>query len=220
MAPSLPTDAVPAYQIDAHCKALGVEAVQGLRFVCSDMWKPTRHLGIIGLSSKGPLRFERRPVPDDIVLRNVVENDLAILFDQQRDPEASHMAAFVSRDPADWDAFLKHWTRILADPTVTMKVIVWGGQVVGSVGSFEWEGKPQVTYWIAKQHWGKGIATRALVEFLRQVERRPLYASAASDNAASIRVLQKCGFTIYGSTKSYAGARREEIEEVMLQLKA
>jgi RimJ/RimL family protein N-acetyltransferase len=159
-------------------------------------------------------------MPDDIVLRNVVESDLAILFDQQRDPEANWMAAFISRDPSDWDAFLKHWRRILADPTATVKAIVCGGQVVGSVGSFDWEGKPHVTYWIAKQHWGKGTATHALVEFLRQVERRPLYASAAADNAASIRVVQKCGFTIYGSTKSYAGARGGEIEEVMLQLKA
>jgi RimJ/RimL family protein N-acetyltransferase len=164
--------------------------------------------------------IRKAPVPDNIVLRNIVESDLAILFDQQRDPDAAYMAAFISRDTSDWDAFLKHWTRILADPTVTMKAIVFGGQVVGSVGSFEWEGKPQVTYWIGKQHWGKGIATRALVKFLRELERRPLYASAASDNAASIRVLQKCGFRICGNTKSYAGARRGEIEEVMLQLES
>jgi hypothetical protein len=67
---------------------------------------------------------------DNLVLRNVVESDLAIFFDQQRDPDASHMAAFVSRDPSDWDIFLTHWTRILADPTVTMKMIVFSGQVL------------------------------------------------------------------------------------------
>jgi RimJ/RimL family protein N-acetyltransferase len=159
-------------------------------------------------------------VPDDLVLRNVVESDLPILFDQQRDPDASHMAAFISRDPSDWDVFLTHWTRILADPTVTMKTIVYGGQVVGSVGSFEWEGKLQVTYWIGKEHWGKGIATRALAEFLRHLKRRPLYASAAGDNVASIRVLQKGGFMICGYAKSFAGARGAEIEEVMLHLEA
>jgi len=47
-----------------------------------------------------------------------------------------------------------------------MKAILSGGRVVGSVGSFELEGKPQVTYWIGKEHWGKGIATWALAEFL------------------------------------------------------
>jgi RimJ/RimL family protein N-acetyltransferase len=159
-------------------------------------------------------------VADDLVLRNIVESDLPILFDQQRDPDASHMAAFISRDPSDGGVFLTHWTRILADPAVTMKTIVYGGQVVGSVGSFEWEGKPQVTYWIGKAHWGKGIATRALAEFLQHLKRRPLYASAAGDNVASIRVLQKCGFMICGYAKSFAGARGAEIEEVMLQLEA
>jgi RimJ/RimL family protein N-acetyltransferase len=53
---------------------------------------------------------------------------------------------------------------------------------------------------------------------VRDLKTRPLYASAARDNAASIRVLEKCGFTIRGSAKAFAGARGEEIEEVMLHL--
>ena len=89
-----------------------------------------------------------------------------------------------------------------------MKAILSGGRVVGSVGSFELEGKPQVTYRIGKEHWGKGIATWAFAEFLRHVKWRPLYASAANDNLASIRVLQKCGFMVCGHTKGFAGARR------------
>ncbi len=157
---------------------------------------------------------------DDLVLRDVGESDLAILFDHQRDPDASYMAAFVSRDPSDWEAFLKHWKRILADPTVTMKAILCSSRVVGSVGSFELEGKPQVTYWIAKEHWGKGIATKALMELLRHVKRRPLYASAANDNLASIRVLRKCGFAVCGQAKGFAGARGAVIEEVMFELLA
>jgi RimJ/RimL family protein N-acetyltransferase len=158
------------------------------------------------------------PAAEDLVLRDLEGSDLPVLFEQQRDPEANWMAAFVSRDPADRDAFLEHWRRILGDPTVTMKVIVRNGEVVGSVGSFLWEGRPQVTYWVGKQYWGQGIATHALAKFVRDLKTRPLYASAARDNAASIRVLEKCGFTISGSAKAFAGARGEEIEEVMLRL--
>src|SRR5215469_5779415 len=153
-----------------------------------------------------------------MVLRDVDDSDLYVLFEQQRDPEANWMAAFVSRDPSDRDAYLTHWRRVLADPTATLKAIVRNGELVGSVGSFLSEGKPQVTYWIGKQYWGQGIATRALAEFVRDLKTRPLYASAARDNAASIRVLEKCGFTIRGSTMAFAGARGEEIEEVMLHL--
>ena len=55
-------------------------------------------------------------------------------------------------------------------------------------------------------------------EFLGYVKVRPLYAWAAKDNIASIRVLQKCGFTISGEDKGFANARGGEVEEVILIL--
>lgn len=153
-----------------------------------------------------------------LVLRDLEESDLPLLFEQQRVPEANWMAAFVSRDPSDRNAFFEHWRQVLVDPTAIIKAIIRNGELVGSVGSFLWDGKPQVTYWIAKPHWGQGIATRALMQFVQSLAIRPLYASAARDNAASIRVLEKCGFTIRGSARAFAAARHEEIEEVLLQL--
>jgi RimJ/RimL family protein N-acetyltransferase len=99
---------------------------------------------------------------NSIVLRKVTENDLPILFEHQKDPEAVRMAAFVSRDPSDRDAFLAHWTRILSDQTVVVRVILWEGRVAGIVGSYLFEGKSQVTYWVGKEFWGMGIATQAL----------------------------------------------------------
>jgi RimJ/RimL family protein N-acetyltransferase len=151
-------------------------------------------------------------------LRDVAESDLPIIFEHQKDPEASRMAAFVSRDPSDRDAFLTHWRRILSDPSVIKKSILWNGQVVGTVGIFAWDGKPQVTYWIGKEFWGKGIATQALTELLRLVNNRPLYASTAKDNVASIRVLQKCGFAMRGSTRAFARIRDKEVDEVFFEL--
>lgn len=48
---------------------------------------------------------------------------------------------------------------------------------------------------------------------------RPLYARAAKDNVASIRVLEKCGFRISGYERAFANARGEEIEEAILELR-
>lgn len=157
-------------------------------------------------------------MPHALILRDLTKSDLPILFEHQNDPEAARMAAFLSRDPSDRRAFMKHWKRILADPTVTNKIILWNGEVAGSIGSFLWDGKPQITYWLGKAFWGNGIATMALTEFLSIFNTRPLYASAASDNAASTRVLEKCGFALRGSGKAYAGARGAEIEEVFFEL--
>lgn len=155
---------------------------------------------------------------NSIVLRDAEESDLPILFEYQKDPDASWMAAFLPRDPTDRDAFLAHWRRILSDPAVIVKAVVWNGQVAGTVGSFVAGGEPQVTYWIGKEFWGNGIATQALRELLRMLTTRPLYASAASDNVASMRVLEKCGFVMRGSARAFAEVRGAEIDEVFFEL--
>lgn len=154
-----------------------------------------------------------------VALREVTDADLPIFFEQQLDPEANHMAAFSARDPSDRDAFMAHWRKILADDSIIKRTILFEGHVAGNIVSFEHEGKREVGYWVGREHWGKGIATRALTAFLGVVAERPLYAAAASDNVASIRVLEKCGFTITGYGKWFSNARGEEIEEAILVLR-
>ncbi len=157
--------------------------------------------------------------PDnDVRLRDVEAGDLPIFFDHQTDPVACHMAAFTVEDPADLDAFVARWARILADEAITAKTILFGGQVAGHVLSFEQGGRREVSYWVGRSFWGRGIATRALSWLLEDLETRPLYARAAKDNVASIRVLEKCGFTIAGEDKGFANARGEEVEEYILEL--
>jgi RimJ/RimL family protein N-acetyltransferase len=158
---------------------------------------------------------------DDLYLRDVVEDDLALFFDFQLDRAANYMAAFIARDPTDREAFTAHWKKILADPTTINRSIVCDGQVVGSVSSYVESGKPEVTYWIGKAHWGRGIATRALAAFLVEANTtRPIYARVARDNLGSRRVLEKCGFRIIGEMKGFAGARGKEIEELHMELDA
>lgn len=131
------------------------------------------------------------------------------------------MAAFTPKDPADREAFTAHWDRILADATVVIRTVVLDGQVAGSVLSYEECGKPEVSYWIGRAYWGQGVATRALADFLEHANAtRPIYARVAKDNVASIRVLEKCGFTTVSEETGFANARGEEIAELVLELKA
>jgi RimJ/RimL family protein N-acetyltransferase len=154
-----------------------------------------------------------------VVLREVQAEDLPLFFDYQLDPEANHMAAFTAKDPTDQQAFMAHWTRNLGDETSTIRTILFEGQVVGSVSSYEeTAGHPEVTYWLGKPYWGQGLATAALRAFLVQVTVRPIYARAAKDNRGSLRVLEKCGFTRIGEDRGFANARGQEIEEWLLRL--
>jgi len=159
---------------------------------------------------------------NEVALREVRPADLPVLFEYQQDPVANRMAAFTAKDPADRTAFEEHWTRILADPAVTMRVILLEEEVIGTVGSFldpEF-GKREVTYWIGRAYWGRGLATKALSRFLEQEATRPLYARAARDNAPSLRVLEKCGFARVSAARGWANARGEVIDEVILGLAA
>jgi RimJ/RimL family protein N-acetyltransferase len=156
----------------------------------------------------------------DVQLRDMTESDLAIFFEFQLDPEARHMAAFTARDPTDREAYMAHQTRNLADPSKINKTVLLDGQVAGSIFSWEQLGEREVGYWIGKQYWGRGVATTALMGLLREVSARPLYAHAATDNVASLRVLQKCGFRIIGEGRGFAHARGQEIEEYTLMLAA
>ena len=155
----------------------------------------------------------------NLSLRQVIESDLPVFFENQLDQEANFMAAFTAKDPTDRAKFDAHWRKILADPTNIIRTIVFEGQVAGSVSSYEDEGHPEVTYWLGKQYWGKGLATQALTEFLaHHNQTRPIYARVAKDNPGSRRVLEKCGFQVIAESMGFANARGREIEELLLEL--
>jgi RimJ/RimL family protein N-acetyltransferase len=155
-----------------------------------------------------------------LVLREVEDRDLGVLFEHATDPDAIRMAAFTSADFDDRTAFERRWARLRSDGSTTNRVVEIDGRVVGHIASFDLEGHREVTYWIGREDWGRGIATRALQEFLQVEATRPLYAGAASDNVASIRVLTKCGFRIVGEGRAFPHGRNEETDEVMLRLDA
>lgn len=96
------------------------------------------------------------------------------------------------------EVFRATWEKIFKEQTVVARVIVEDGRVVGSISCFKAEGRDSVGYWIAREHWGRGLASVGLRLFLQEVSLRPLHATAARSNAASIRVLERCGFRLTG----------------------
>jgi RimJ/RimL family protein N-acetyltransferase len=126
-----------------------------------------------------------------VILRDVVDPDLAIFFEHQRDPEAARMAAFPSRDH---DSFMVHWAKLRGDHSNIIRTIVYDGQVAGNIGSWVADGRRLVSYWIGREFWGRGVATAALAALVAEVKERPLHAFVAEHNVGSIRVLEKCEF--------------------------
>lgn len=129
-------------------------------------------------------------------LRAAEEGDLPVLYAYQLDAEANRLAGTRPRSEA---AFRAAWERGAAGAGAVTRVIECGGVVVGSVACFGMEdGTDALGYWIGREHWGKGYATRGLALLLEEVKRRPLRADVARHNAASMRVLERCGFRLVG----------------------
>ena len=158
------------------------------------------------------MRSERN---SDVHVRNVEPDDLPRMYEMQLDSESNRMAVTIPRSAA---AFLVHWENVLRDPNITAKVILLGDEIVGYISCFSMDGLDSVGYWIDRDHWGQGIATRALKWLLEEIAKRPLHARVATSNAASLRVLQKCGFEIVRIQMSPADDRYPECEEAVLVL--
>lgn len=154
----------------------------------------------------------------DIELRQTEVADLDTFFQFQLDKDACYLAAFTPKDPTDKSAYLSKHTRLLSEPTVNNQTVIVNHVIVGSIAKFEIEGEAEITYWIDKNFWGQGIATKALKAFLAIEPARPIFGRAAFDNFGSQKVLEKCGFEKIGTDQGFANARQTVIDEFIYKL--
>lgn len=152
----------------------------------------------------------------NVRLRPVVVTDLDAIFTMQLDPESNRLAAVNPRSRAVFD---DHWKQALADPRVSARAILLDDRLVGIVSRFPAEGLEMVGYWIDRDCWGRGIGGRALTLLLQEVSERPLRATVAVENLASIRVLEKCGFSRIGTRWSEGDERYRACEEACYELR-
>ena len=95
-----------------------------------------------------------------------------------------------------------------------------GGQNIGYVQLCKLdEGTWEIGYHIAKNFTGKGYATEAVKAFLpamaQKLNLKEVYGICLAENTASVRVLEKCGFTqIYTGTGNYQGQEAQIIKAI------
>ena len=81
------------------------------------------------------------------------------------------------------------------------------------------EGTWEIGYHIAKNFTGKGYATEAVKAFLsamaKKLNIKEVYGICLAENLASVRVLEKCGFTqIYEGLGNYQGKEEQIIKTI------
>jgi ribosomal-protein-alanine N-acetyltransferase len=74
-----------------------------------------------------------------------------------------------------------------------------GGELIGFCGLGFWRDglEPEIGWWLARRHWGRGLATEAarcaLRDALERVGLERIISVAEAGNAASRRIMEKLG---------------------------
>jgi RimJ/RimL family protein N-acetyltransferase len=139
------------------------------------------------------------------VIRNYKKTDKADLIKHINDKD---VARFMSKVPypyksKDADIFLK---KALDEKSSGLSLAFEiEGEVVGGGGIRPAGHQAEIGYWLAKKHWGKGLATEIAKELVRygfgKMKLKRITAKVFLPNKASARVLEKNGFKLEGTLR-------------------
>ncbi len=157
---------------------------------------------------------------NQVTLRAAEPADVPLLFAFESDPAWCATAMVKPRSAevfhATWEKIFQDWAAGVME--VVQRTILVDGEVCGTIGRRLLSGQWTVGYGLGRAFWGRGIASRALGLLLAQSDVRPLYATVAATNVASIRVLQKNGFAITQTRKADETERCLPREEMIFVL--
>ncbi|MCB1889475.1 MAG: GNAT family N-acetyltransferase [Rhodocyclaceae bacterium] len=114
---------------------------------------------------------------------------------------------YTPADAAAWVAFAR------APGDSLLFAVDWAGEAIGGAGVMGEGATGQFGYWLGQAYWGRGIGTKVAwalkAAALASGRFRRLEAPVFAWNTASIRVLEKVGFTrVAGAPRSVTKAGR------------
>lgn len=135
-----------------------------------------------------PIRLRSSSIDDAVAITRLLEGD-------------SELALQTATIPIPYSIEAARAFLTQADPREIFGVLA-GEDLVGMIGMVGDHDPVEIGYWIGRRHWGQGFATSAVELLVQEAQRRGiarLVAEVFPENAASMRVLEKCGFARQGS---------------------
>jgi RimJ/RimL family protein N-acetyltransferase len=157
-------------------------------------------------------------VDGDLTLRRAVPDDTADIQEVYSEADTRHWMLWEGDDPPDQDealanierseqAWAEGWGGIF-------RIVVDGHVVGGAMVRLAQTGTGETAYFLRQSARGRGLATRALLLVadwgFREHGLMRVYARVDPDNAASVRVVERAGFTYEGLERNsarYPGGR-------------
>lgn len=159
----------------------------------------------------------RAPEPDDVDALFLWENDLGMAESSVSGAPVSRLQVWNYVQGYDADPMTAGELRlIIADRTT--------GCRLGHIDLVEIDrrhARAGVAIYIAPEHRGTGTGTDAINLMtkyaLTELDLHQLWAHVAADNAPSLAIFQKCGYTPAGRLRSWIKRRGRWIDAIMLQ---
>jgi RimJ/RimL family protein N-acetyltransferase len=146
-----------------------------------------------------------------LTLRPPTSDDAEAVFAYQSDPEvALHLTFPPAEDIAEARTFLARCSTVWAEQSAFPLgiTVTANGRFIGMIEPRPTSHGVEVGYVLARTEWGKGYMTEALTAVAHLVLAQPsvvrVWAYVDTDNAGSIRVLEKAGFVREGVLHRWA----------------
>lgn len=137
-------------------------------------------------------------------LRLLKKEDIHYLLDLESDPEVQRFSFYGVKDYSLVETIIDEMLLDYEKYNLPCFLIfnLESGEFMGRAGFFMWKtGDTEVGYSFHKKFWGNGFATEVLTKLLEwaktHVTAEYIDACCAVENAASIRIVEKCGMQFY-----------------------
>ncbi len=144
----------------------------------------------------------------NFILRSIKKGDEFDIVKNINDKTISRNTAaipypYTLKNAKDWikECFKKEKNKVVSEMLFIVEI---DGEACGAIDicKIERNHKAEIGYWLARKHWGKGIASemvKLITEFgFKEFKLKRIYAKVYSFNPASKRVLEKNGFKLEG----------------------
>ena len=163
----------------------------------------------------------------DYLLRRIGPGDAADLYAYWSDPDVTALTSTVVNSMDDIAAAIQY----SSDAWDSRSGVRWAicqadsGRIVGDCGYNNFDQRHNnavIGYQVAKEHWGRGLATRAVNEMLRwgfaTLDLHRVEATVHPENSRSARVLEKLGFRREGLLRDYRHGRNGYFDCILFGL--
>lgn len=138
---------------------------------------------------------------EKIKLRAIVESDENILLQWRND---NMTRQFSRNNKLVSETEHKEWfSKVILDQSVDVQMALLDDEVVGTIRLDAKNSEAELSWTVSPEHRGHGIGGGMISAYLLSCKIRPLFASIRSDNVASKRIAESCGFKVMNEKNDF-----------------